>query len=1163
MINLRAGYYSQCLFDTVKQEQRDKLFNLLETLSLVNISGFVVADDININNLGRQLLSFIGRGCPTIAPIETENLISNSLNLSTLNPQSSRVEYELEKNGKTESFEFQRFIHELLKQENFDEVSQMFPVDNLANQLISTPLAIARLQVAFTLYFFRKDYKGCFSNVKIKVIGIAQNVAQCAASDWIEMANSFLYLAGSKKTISDLQIIAYNKGIEPTEFYDFTIENTFSTDSVVFDQSQNSILVSTAQNYDATIFPQVNYSNNGKNLADSKETDSALNYLIRNAFREKSINKAQKALVLSLLHKKVTLSFSSAIHKEHVGLQLFSLINKGKTLIILPNANAISNATQALTNMGIDTWGVFGSSISSTLLEVSEGKLNIKNITNFAFSLLDSLFDKELMPRIKNYCDKKIFTLFVVDEAQCISEWSADFNPLYMDLPNKLRDLNVDNVLYSTSVLSPFVKTDVMARFDIGKANILHSDSLPFNIEIVPVEVAGIEKQVELNSAMRLAGIKKQVAVNYVVNDLFSDIRTPRAERQTLVFCPDARWLFGVTDKNWDGLSDKLRISYKDLKIGTFIGEINSDISKHEAKNSVADCRNFTDCQLDILVATPQLGIGYHNENIKHLIIFSLPSSPDELHRLINLGRIENSNYSPKIFYIPNKINIENHSAQSIDKLHITNKIRNRFRGKNHEMTVLSEILTEINFPAETNEQRIIDFIENEFGQILSFTYQPENEPFQLYVSENRKGIGHIDFEKETLKIDNERVDEIVHKNAGKNLLTFINNKINNLCPSDLNKIVWLKNSCSKPNMLGLLSLLETIEKNQEIKFIVPFRNRKLSEIANLLRTNKSDLLTYKKLCNIADSTYTAADFISETSKISSIGTNNTHIDIKQKIEADYQNIRRKTDTFTALARLKTIGIIKEFSIDRHEKEFRVTAIKKDKNEYIANLCNYLNWFISRTSINNIREKLVQSQNCLVTETLVELVSFAHDYVHNEHINEINALDSTIRNSLTTPNNIQSGKFIPQYYNTPFLLPSHQFYLENLVAKKSFDEMIKCIDFVGNSKIVWQQLLDSTAQYQQKNHHYILRILHSYSLLLLAQNGDTDNATDQLVSAFLSMKKQENYSNAIFHLRVEQILEKLFSQNNDLKANLDTKVFLTLTCKWLEGFNNQFLVGYE
>ncbi len=64
-------------------------------------------------------------------------------------------------------------------------------------------------------------------------------------------------------------------------------------------------------------------------------------------------------------------------------------------------------------------------------------------------------------------------SLFVVDEAHCVSEWGHDFRPDYLQLSTAIERLGHPTVLAMTATASPQVREEIVGRLGLKKPKIL------------------------------------------------------------------------------------------------------------------------------------------------------------------------------------------------------------------------------------------------------------------------------------------------------------------------------------------------------------------------------------------------------------------------------------------------------------------------------------------------------------------------------------------------------------------------------------------------------------------------------------------------------------------------------------------------------------------
>ncbi|MFY9822042.1 MAG: ATP-dependent DNA helicase RecQ [Thermoanaerobaculia bacterium] len=317
-------------------------------------------------------------------------------------------------------------------------------------------------------------------------------------------------------------------------------------------------------------------------MADTVQL-STLRRTLRSTFGFKALREGQEEVIRSVLAGKDTLAIMPTGAGKSLCYQLPGSELPGTTVIVSPLISLMKDQVDKLQEVGLDAVQVNSTLTAGEETEALEGIH--KEQRDFVFVTPERLAQGEFLKTLRS---NKI-SVFVIDEAHCISQWGHDFRPSYLVLREAIEALGDPLVLALTATATPEVVEDIrrqlgreeMAVIDIG----VYRENLRLEVISTPREESKRETLSRLLAEMEGTGIV------YV---------------STIRDCEE------VTD-----LLDSLG-----LKVARYHGRLGT---RERTRNQ----ERFMTGEIRVMVATNAFGMGIDKPDIRFVIHYNLPGTLD------------------------------------------------------------------------------------------------------------------------------------------------------------------------------------------------------------------------------------------------------------------------------------------------------------------------------------------------------------------------------------------------------------------------------------------------------------------------------------------------------------------------------------------------------
>lgn len=291
----------------------------------------------------------------------------------------------------------------------------------------------------------------------------------------------------------------------------------------------------------------------------------------------------QREIIESVISGQPTLAVLPTGAGKSLTYQLPALFLEGLTIVISPLISLIQDQVQELKRKGVAV-GQFDSTLNLEQRAHELDKL-VNGETTIFYTSPESLANSTLYSILKN----QTVALVAIDEAHCISDWGHSFRPSYLYLPKLIRGLKPNATLALTATATRKTASEIRKLFKIKTSQQFNSSNIRSNLEF------------------QISSCLAEQKDDLMLDTLSNTHRLPAI-------------VYAMRQEQCEEVAHTLTQSGH--KARSYHAGLNTS-----ARAQVQD--QFLNGNIDIVVATIAFGMGVDKPNIRTVIHYHLPKSPE------------------------------------------------------------------------------------------------------------------------------------------------------------------------------------------------------------------------------------------------------------------------------------------------------------------------------------------------------------------------------------------------------------------------------------------------------------------------------------------------------------------------------------------------------
>jgi len=327
-------------------------------------------------------------------------------------------------------------------------------------------------------------------------------------------------------------------------------------------------------------------------MAKAVDRTAQIRRIARDRFGFKSLRPGQEEAIRAILEGHDVLAVMPTGSGKSAVYQIAGLLIDGPTVVVSPLIALQKDQVESIRARQLPEAAVVNSTQRvgerrEALEKLDDGELE------FLFLAPEQLTNEETLRHVQEHKP----SLFVVDEAHCISEWGHDFRPDYCRLATILDSLGKPRprILALTATASPAVRDDILQRLEMRNARTI---------------VRGFDRP---NIWLGVEACPDQETKDRLLIDRVRD-----AEKPAIVYV--------ATHRHAEEIAERLRA--ENINAGFYHGGMKKDERATAQDSFMADGHGT-----DVIVATNAFGMGVDKPDVRTVIHFDISESIDSYYQ--------------------------------------------------------------------------------------------------------------------------------------------------------------------------------------------------------------------------------------------------------------------------------------------------------------------------------------------------------------------------------------------------------------------------------------------------------------------------------------------------------------------------------------------------